>query len=573
MLLFSSFSFSLEKGDLLIRDILPNENSFSGKVGIIQPRNSFANFALIGTVDTVGGTYYDWQFNGPSYHWIINDPPNGVHCLWMYSPDAQTGFPNRNMRYNYYDLSTRSWNFLTPPYMNYGVNAYQIRTGFGGLSVLPSGEAVVCAHGYSPLTPIATKDATPGSGLFPDVSDGPSGYQWPPISITQNSWIHCLCIDATTQDNLYYTKIQTWPTWTTPVGIGPVSGEPLANLGPCHNINSSHNSNKVVLMWTQWDHPGCPVDSVGYRLSTDGGETWGPVTALPFPPAFTPGSETTPSFHISSIYGFFDRDDNLRFVASLHPVIRDTGWVIPAEIWHYCEANNPAWSKVRRALPESLAASVGYNAIFATRPQIGQKPSTGELVVVWEEFVASNPEPATQVLRCAIWGAASTDGGNTWQRPVLLTDTTSTVSFRFPSVAGIIDDTVWISYLADLQAGFVVQGQGQGTENPIIVHKVPLTAFTRPGVAEARKEKALNLVVSPNPFSRSTRLSLVLPDNSSSLVIYDAQGKPVKTFHSPTPLLFWNGRDEKGKELPQGIYFLKLSVGDEFVTKKLILTD
>ncbi|MEO0102040.1 MAG: T9SS type A sorting domain-containing protein, partial [candidate division WOR-3 bacterium] len=144
-------------------------------------------------------------------------------------------------------------------------------------------------------------------------------------------------------------------------------------------------------------------------------------------------------------------------------------------------------------------------------------------------------------------------------------------SFRFPSVAEVIDDTVWITYIGDLQAGFVVQGQGQATENPVFVHKVPLSVFI--GIAENKKETPPKLSCSPNPFSKSTRLSLSVPNNSSSLVIYDASGKVVKRFNSLTPNLIWDGRDETGRPLPKGIYFLKLNAGKSFVTEKVILSD
>ncbi len=575
-LLLSVSLFGIERSDLVVKKALPNDFALPQNTTIYYPPPSPSNFALVGTVDTVGGTVYDWQFNGPVYHMIVNDPNYGVHVHWMYSPDAASGYPNRNMRYNFYDFSTRTWTFLEPPYMNYGVNAFQLRTGFGGFHILPTGEAIACAHGVpagnTELTPIAVKDASPGAGLFPDVCNGPEAYQWPPISVTSNGWIHCLMIDGATQDNLYYSKIREWCNWTDPVAIGPVSGEPLANVGPCHNITSSLNSNNVILMWTQWDHPGYSIDSAAFRISPDGGETWSEVIPLPFPPAFTPGSETLPSFHISSLYGFFDRNEVPHFVASLLPVIRDTGWVIPAEIWHCCPTNTPAWSRVRRADPESIVASVGYNAIFATRPTIGQNPHTGELVCVWEEFIASNQEPATQVLRCAIWAAGSTDNGVTWLEPVLLTDTLSTISFRFPCVAEVIDDTVWITYMGDLQAGFIVQGQGAATENPIFVHKVDIREIIPTGIAEGKKSLVPTLSISPNPFSKSTKLSLTIPNNSGNLIIYDAVGKAVKRFNSLSNTIIWDGTDEAGRELPRGIYFIKLTTKNSSITKKVILS-
>ncbi len=223
-------------------------------------------------------------------------------------------------------------------------------------------------------------------------------------------------------------------------------------------------------------------------------------------------------------------------MASLFPIIRDTILPSLAEIWHYCRANDPPWSRIRRAEPESIVAPVGIGAIFATRPTIGQNPNTGELVCVWEEFVASNQEPTTQVLRCAIWACASTDNGNTWLPPVVLTDTLSTVSFRFPCV------------------------------------KVPLRGLL--GISESRMDFTKALSISPNPFFKSAGLSINLPKGITSLIIYDVGSKLVKRFSRlESGKLTWDGRDEKGEELPKGIYFLKFSKEGLFITKKAILSD
>ncbi len=579
ILLFSISLFGLEKSELLKMKSLPDDTRPLANTSIYRPPSPPSNFVQVGALDTVGGTFYDWQFNGPCYHMIAYDPHYGAHVLWMYSPDAASGWPNRNMRYNFYDLSTRTWVFnQEPPYLNYGVNAFQLRTGFGGFHVLPSGEAVACAHGVpegnTQLTPIAVKDVSPGSGLFPDVFNGPEAYQWPPISVTQNSWIHCAMIDAATQEIIHYAKVRDGQ-WTDPVVIGPgSSAEPLWNGGPAHNLVSSRNSNNLMVIWTQWDHPGGYIDSAGYRISSDGGENWSEITALPFPPAFTPGSESLASFWIPSLYGFFDRNEVPHFVASLwaYFIRNETLYVYDnvAEIWHYCPTNTPNWSRVARVEVETLYASWGYNAMLAGRPTIGENLRTGELVCVWEQFTPSNVEPTTQRLRGAIWGAASTDNGLTWLPPVLLTDTLSTVSFRFPSVSERFDDTVWITYMGDLQAGFFVQGEGQATENPIFVHKVPLSAFI--GIAESKSEPPPTISCYPNPFSRRVRLSLTFPTNTADLKIYDASGKVVKKFSPVKNNLTWDGTDENGRTLPKGIYFLKLNTKDSFVTEKLILS-
>jgi hypothetical protein len=65
----------------------------------------------------------------------------------------------------------------------------------------------------------------------------------------------------------------------------------------------------------------------------------------------------------------------------------------------------------------------------------------------------------------------------------------------------------------------------------------------------------------PNPFSHSTQIRFVLPSNSAaSLDIYDASGRRVRhlldgVVPAGTGPVIWDGRDDTGRPLPQGLYF------------------
>ncbi|MCX6844644.1 MAG: hypothetical protein NTX53_20465 [candidate division WOR-3 bacterium] len=50
-----------------------------------QGRVNIPPRALVGTLDTIGGTTYDWWANGPILRMIHNSPGFGIHALWMYS--------------------------------------------------------------------------------------------------------------------------------------------------------------------------------------------------------------------------------------------------------------------------------------------------------------------------------------------------------------------------------------------------------------------------------------------------------------------------------------------------------
>lgn len=81
---------------------------------------------------------------------------------------------------------------------------------------------------------------------------------------------------------------------------------------------------------------------------------------------------------------------------------------------------------------------------------------------------------------------------------------------------------------------------------------------------------------SPNPFNQNTTIRYLLSNTEKvTLKIYDISGKLIKTLvedyrgtgeHSIT----WYGRDNNGNQVPSGIYFARLSVGDFAESKKMI---
>ncbi len=184
-------------------------------------------FSQVGIVDTVGWTTYDF----PPFHarrTIVNDFRFGTHITWL------ADFPPyRDVRYNFFNCNTGRW------LGEAGV--FLVRTGLPSLHIIPTGEAVVGAHGTdgnSPLRPMVAKDVAPGSGLFPEVSEGPEGFTCPLITVTQNGWIHFAIIDYPDGEDIYYTKIRQWPNWEEPILLAE-------GVGPFHNITSSLVANNL----------------------------------------------------------------------------------------------------------------------------------------------------------------------------------------------------------------------------------------------------------------------------------------------------------------------------------------
>jgi len=85
-----------------------------------------------------------------------------------------------------------------------------------------------------------------------------------------------------------------------------------------------------------------------------------------------------------------------------------------------------------------------------------------------------------------------------------------------------------------------------------------------------------NLEIShyPNPFSNSTTISFSLPKNveKATLKIYNLKGQLVKTYKldSEDTSITWDGKNNNGLQVANGIYFYKLTCNNKSVVKKMI---
>lgn len=81
----------------------------------------------------------------------------------------------------------------------------------------------------------------------------------------------------------------------------------------------------------------------------------------------------------------------------------------------------------------------------------------------------------------------------------------------------------------------------------------------------------------PNPFNANTTMQLELSTASQVvIVIYDVLGHPVKRlandwFSSGLHRYEWDGRDQNSQVVTSGVYFCRATIGDESITRKLVL--
>jgi len=94
--------------------------------------------------------------------------------------------------------------------------------------------------------------------------------------------------------------------------------------------------------------------------------------------------------------------------------------------------------------------------------------------------------------------------------------------------------------------------------------------------SEARLVTRLN-APQPNPFRQSATISYSLSATTrASLQVHDLAGRVVRTLANSVQnpgrySLRWNGRDNRGRLLSRGVYFVKLTAGTYQATRKMVV--
>jgi hypothetical protein len=103
-------------------------------------------------------------------------------------------------------------------------------------------------------------------------------------------------------------------------------------------------------------------------------------------------------------------------------------------------------------------------------------------------------------------------------------------------------------------------------------------------IASKEAKQPISLQVNPNPFSNLIQIRYSILDTRYSienptLNIFDASGRLVKSYNLESSIqnqessVVWDGCDDLGRRLPNGIYFARLDAQDASGTAKIILVD
>ena len=102
------------------------------------------------------------------------------------------------------------------------------------------------------------------------------------------------------------------------------------------------------------------------------------------------------------------------------------------------------------------------------------------------------------------------------------------------------------------------------------------------GVEESSVENTTTYQTLKIEFSENPRLGITFPlpgeitiENSTDLQVFSSSGRGVKILHNGPALpgnhtVTWNGRDELGRAVPEGVYLIRLSTSISSVTRRVI---
>jgi hypothetical protein len=460
-----------------------------------------------------------------------------------------------------------------------------------------SQRSVICYH-YNGLSYIDI-DAGNLYAWWPHDPKTPEydGYLWPVITVASNNNILMATGDINNWGMVHlFLTTDEGVTWTLIADFDSSTASHF--LRASRNLSSHKVAFVRALSISDTIARGQFDQNVWYMLSTDDGVTWGPeINVTNYQPL-----DSVRAYW--DLHANFDIDDNLHIVWGGRRVVNGA-YYQASKIFH--------WDEVNDTITVVSSPSIYYNdpggwwittdsggdpgawRMPADQPQLIVDPATGWLYCLWHGNDDYTDTSAAGYFNGEFYGSYSSDNGITWSEYVNLTNT------RSPGApAGecmdedymtanpfIVNDSIFVTYIEDKDAGSAPHNEGVETENPVrcwVFHKGLISGITEEKSMKPEYSAPI-LEVYPNPFH--DKVSIVLRAESKQVTtlgsmpyapcinIYDALGKFVKnllpTSHFPfLTSLVWYGDDDFGRRAPAGVYFVQMKMGGKNILEKII---
>ncbi len=452
--------------------------------------------------DTVGYTTYDLGGNDRISRQIALSVLKNVHVDWTKVSDTANIGATSVLRECYYSSWFNTGVRTTHELKVSGVDD-NTRAGFVGMAVTEDGRAVLVYHHVltvgiqNPGTYIAV-EVTPSNGDFPGELNAPDSGGgmcdngiWPSVATHSSSgpdsvFVHVVAVEGTGScgnNDFAYAR-----------GRGAGSGAFTFTWSPVMIVDSSDDisviavasrqSGKVAIVYnrqTYWDSSGSNAD-LYYIESQNYGRNW--VTSGFTAPVnvtnYQPGDPVRASGVLSAVY---DEEDSLHIVW-VAPLYNAGATASECIIYHWSKATGiDQVADGTYAFDDDFlhARSSSFNLMD---PHIAVHDGTADitrknyLYVTFNQFGPDTSDHSVDgITNGEIYINSSTNGGNTWGAPINITNSATPGCDRTcdddinPTCAERANDTIHISYLNDKSAGFILNGQGGPTVNPVYYYK------------------------------------------------------------------------------------------------------
>lgn len=512
-------------------------------ISTLNVASANSQYGFLGT--QIGLTEYSDHITTTANARLIAQRGDSIYTVWRrqfyYDPLIEL-----HCFYNFY--GGNNWVWGTGDYGGVGIcGPSSIYDRPGSISINSDGFAFI-GFSYGSCC-VAREIFEPGSAVFehvdcpPPESIGALIFSQPHVAVGYQDYIYVIALAYYESEayNLFFCKSEDG-------GVSYSSWRHIMDNGLNHCIVASRHSPKVAISYSSW-----------YQESLNSGEDWSEAVN------FVEGIPDSIKWHLYTSL-LYDKYDRLHIVFCIH-YSENYYDVLPMKIYHYCPDNTPSYSLIYEN-PDTMDCTVSLRGIIGV--SLGQDTLDNILYVVWTNYHPDDIETLTEYYNGEIYGAYSRDYGISWSSPVNITQTYG-LSERSASIPEFVGDSLAILYL-----GEVVAGEAD-TNNPIMCYTVPaLTGIEEDEDNEILARFSLEQNF-PNPFIQKSDIyySFQRGCEEIRIKVYDTMGRSIKVLfdgkqtggcHTVT----WNGKNDKGKEVPRGIYFYRLETKYGNITRKMV---